>query len=63
MDFEMDDQGIEMVDQDIEMENIFKHNYMTFVFSRLPILEPNLNRQVHDLPKLWEVSAEPVGLR
>ena len=53
-DIEMVDQGIEMVDQDIEMENIFKHNYMTFVFSRLPILEPNLNRQVHDLPKLWE---------
>ena len=45
---------IEMVDQDHEMENAFKHNYMTFAFSRLPLIQPNINQQVHDLHQLWE---------
>ena len=41
-------------DKNMEMEDIFKQTYTTFAFSRLPLLEPNINRQVHDLPKLWE---------
>ena len=36
------------------MENIFKVTYSTFAFSKLPSIEPNIHRQVHDLPKLWE---------
>ena len=41
-------------DKHMEMEDIFKQTYTSFAFSRLPLLEPNNNRQVHDLPKLWE---------
>ena len=41
-------------DQDIEMENIFKDTYSTFAFSKIPSIEPNIHRQVHDLPHLWE---------
>ena len=36
------------------MENIFKVTYSTFVFSKIPSIEPNIHRQVHDLPQLWE---------
>ena len=36
------------------MENVFKHEYMSFAFSRLPLLEPDSNRQVYDLPELWK---------
>ena len=36
------------------MENIFKVTYSIFVFSKIPSIEPNIHRQVHDLPQLWE---------
>ena len=48
------DTGSEMLDQDIKMESIFKQTYTTFAFSKLPLIEPDTNRQVHDLPQLWE---------
>ena len=36
------------------MENIFKDTYSTFVFSKIPSIEPNIYRQVYDLPQQWE---------
>ena len=41
-------------DQHIEMENFFKTTYSTFVFSKIPSIDPNIHRQVHDLPQLWD---------
>ena len=41
-------------DHDIEMENIFKDIYSTFIFSIIPSIEPNVYHQVHHLPQLFE---------
>ena len=39
--------------QHIKMDEVFKDNYMIFAFERLPLIEPVCERQVHDLPQLW----------
>ena len=39
------------IDQDVEMENIFKDTYLTIAFfSKTASIEPNVYRQVYDLP-------------
>jgi len=35
------------------MDEVFKHNYKIYAFARLPRVEPVTERQVHDLPQLW----------
>ena len=45
--------GTNLLDQEIEMENIFKHTYTSFAFSKSPSMELNINRQLDDLPKRW----------
>lgn len=39
--------------QHIKMDEVFKTNYTIFAFSKLPNIEPEYQRQVHDLPQLW----------
>ena len=40
--------------QHIKMDEVFKTNYSVFAFAKLPLIEPEYQRQVHDLPQLWE---------
>ena len=37
----------------MKMDEVFKHNYKIYAFARLPRVEPVSERQVHDLPQLW----------
>ncbi len=37
----------------IKMDDVFKDHYVIFVYSLLTDIEPDENRQVYDLPKLW----------
>ena len=39
--------------QHMKMDEVFKDDYKIFAFARLPRVEPVTERQVHDLPQLW----------